>query len=168
MTKLTDLQSLPLAHAAARPSGSLYALPESVTAEPARVMKAIASCSVRALLEERAVTDREAVHREDGDLRYGAFITLAGLAAIGVEAPAAAGEGGTEPPCVAAAPRPTKAALVLDLLRRDGGATLAELVAATGWLPHTTRAALTGLRKKGHALARERRDGVSHYRIAAK
>ena len=41
----------------------------------------------------------------------------------------------------------TKIAQVIELLRRRDGATLAELV-ATGWLPHTTRAALTGLRKR--------------------
>ena len=33
---------------------------------------------------------------------------------------------------------------------------LAELVAATGWLPHTTRAALTGLRKRGYAVGIDR------------
>jgi DNA-binding MarR family transcriptional regulator len=38
------------------------------------------------------------------------------------------------------------------LLQREEGATLGELIDATGWLPHTTRAALTGLRKKGHAI----------------
>jgi len=38
-------------------------------------------------------------------------------------------------------------------------------VAATGWLPHTTRAALTGLRKKGHAIARDRVEGVTRYAI---
>jgi hypothetical protein len=47
-----------------------------------------------------------------------------------------------------AAQRPTKQTLILDLLKRDGGARLVELAAATGWLPHTARAALTGLRKK--------------------
>jgi site-specific DNA recombinase len=36
------------------------------------------------------------------------------------------------------------------LLQRDCGATLEELIAATDWLPHTTRAALTGLRKRGY------------------
>ena len=46
-----------------------------------------------------------------------------------------------------ATPRLTKTATVVALLGSDGGATLAELIAATGWLPHTTRAALTGLRK---------------------
>ena len=41
------------------------------------------------------------------------------------------------------------------------GATLAELVAATGWLPHTTRAALTGLRKRGYAVGIDRADKTS-------
>ena len=55
------------------------------------------------------------------------------------------------------APRaPSKIAQVLALLHRTEGATLAELVEATGWLPHTTRAALTGLRK-GHVLAKDKR-----------
>ena len=35
-------------------------------------------------------------------------------------------------------------------MQRKTGATLDDLVEATGWLPHTTRAALTGLRKKGY------------------
>ena len=60
----------------------------------------------------------------------------------------------------------SKISLVADLLRRKDGATLAELVAATGWLPHTTRAALTGLRKKGHGIERGTRDGVTSYTIA--
>ena len=63
-----------------------------------------------------------------------------------------------------AKPQP-KAALVLDLLRRDDGATLEQLVAATGWLPHTTRAALTGIKKKGHSLRSDKVDGVRTYRV---
>jgi hypothetical protein len=71
----------------------------------------------------------------------------------------------------AAAPRPptprglSKIASVIALLERDQGATLAEMVEATGWLPHTTRAALTGLKKKGHTLTKEKRDDVTCYRI---
>ena len=56
---------------------------------------------------------------------------------------------------------------MLALLQRDGGVTLAELIEATGWLPHTTRAALTGLRKKGHAVDRVKRDGTTCYCIVA-
>ena len=49
-------------------------------------------------------------------------------------------------------------ARVLELLQRKEGASLAELVAETGWLPHTTRAALTRLRQSGHELQKEKRD----------
>jgi hypothetical protein len=68
-------------------------------------------------------------------------------------------------------PRPTsKLAVVVALLSRSGGASLAELTTATGWLAHTTRAALTGLRKRGNIVALDRSDraGGSVYRIAAK
>ena len=64
-------------------------------------------------------------------------------------------------------PRRTKSALVLELLQRDEGATLTELVGATGWQPHTTRAALTGLRKKGHVIEKTNRDDATCYRIVA-
>ena len=62
-------------------------------------------------------------------------------------------------------PRVNKSDLVIGLLQRTGGATLDEMVTATGWLPHTTRAALTGLKKKGHQLTSEKTDGVRRYRI---
>jgi Protein of unknown function (DUF3489) len=52
----------------------------------------------------------------------------------------------------------TKLARVLGLLQRDCGASLEELTAATGWLPHTTRAALTGLRKRGCSVTIDRSD----------
>jgi DNA-binding IclR family transcriptional regulator len=54
----------------------------------------------------------------------------------------------------------------VELLRRADGATLAELVEATGWLPYTTRAALTGLRHKGHVIEKTRRGDMTCYRIA--
>ena len=52
----------------------------------------------------------------------------------------------------------SKLAGVIGLLERDHGATIEELIAATGWLAHTTRAALTGLRKRGYAVAIDRSD----------
>lgn len=60
----------------------------------------------------------------------------------------------------------SKIAQVTSMLRRSEGATLAEMVATTGWLPHTTRAALTGLRKKGYKLDKHGREGVTVYSIA--
>lgn len=66
----------------------------------------------------------------------------------------------------AAAPkRETKIDKVIALLKSKQGATLDEMVKATGWLPHTTRAAMTGLKKKGHTIERNKRGEVSCYRI---
>ena len=62
---------------------------------------------------------------------------------------------------------PSKTSLILDMIQREEGTTLEQMVEATGWLPHTTRAALTGLRKKGHAIIRTKVDGVTRYTIAA-
>lgn len=59
----------------------------------------------------------------------------------------------------------TKSAIVIGLLRRPAGASLAELIEVTGWQPHTTRAALTGLKKKGHRIDKSKRDEVTCYRI---
>jgi len=61
---------------------------------------------------------------------------------------------------------PSKIAAVIALLEHPKGATLAEMVEATGWLPHTTRAALTGLKKKRHTITKDKRDGVTCYSIA--
>jgi hypothetical protein len=63
--------------------------------------------------------------------------------------------------------RVTKQDQIASLLFRDEGATLDQMVAATGWLPHTTRAALTGLRKKGYAIDSDKIDGVPTYRAIA-
>ena len=64
--------------------------------------------------------------------------------------------------------RPTKSSAVIKLLSRAKGATLAEVGVATGWQPHSTRAFLTGLRKKGNNLIKEQRpDGSTAYRIVA-
>lgn len=62
---------------------------------------------------------------------------------------------GNAAPVATSMPREgSKIATVLTLLRKPGGATIEELVTATGWLPHTTRAALTGLRKRGVRIER--------------
>ena len=61
---------------------------------------------------------------------------------------------------------PTKQSQVLDLLRRSEGAPLSAIVDATGWLPHTARAALTGLKKKGHAIESRRVDKLTTYFLA--
>jgi len=42
----------------------------------------------------------------------------------------------------------TKQAMLIALLSRNEGATIADLVAATEWLPHTIRGAMAGALKK--------------------
>lgn len=54
---------------------------------------------------------------------------------------------------------------VVILLKRKEGATLDQLVKATGWQKHTVRASLTGLKKKGHAIQRSAFEGGSRYAI---
>lgn len=59
----------------------------------------------------------------------------------------------------------SKLAGVVELLALPEGASIDELMAATGWLAHTTRAALTGLRKRGIPVERDKRgDGTTIYR----
>ena len=68
----------------------------------------------------------------------------------------------TEPKAI-----PTKHQQVIDLLTRVGGTTLDEMSTKVGWLPHSTRAFMTGLKKKGYMLDSEKAAGVRHYRITA-
>ncbi len=42
----------------------------------------------------------------------------------------------------------TKQALLIDLLKRKNGATIDEMVEATGWQPHSVRGAISGALKK--------------------
>jgi len=63
----------------------------------------------------------------------------------------------------------SKQAQVIDLFRRAEGATVAEVIAATGWQPHTVRGIVSGTLKKKLGLsvlsAKEERGRV--YRIPA-
>jgi Protein of unknown function (DUF3489) len=62
----------------------------------------------------------------------------------------------------------TKLAGAIEMLRTTEGVTIGELAEAMGWLVHTTRAVLTGLRKRGYALTLDRSDARrgAAYRIA--
>jgi hypothetical protein len=67
-------------------------------------------------------------------------------------------------------PRPgSKQAQIIALMQRKSGASLAAMVDATCWLPHTTRAALTGLRQKGYVIERDKSpQGKTVYRLPAR
>lgn len=59
----------------------------------------------------------------------------------------------------------TKRARLIDLLKREGGASLADMIVVTDWQAHTVRAALTGLRKNAMTIKSEKVDSVRRYRI---
>lgn len=68
----------------------------------------------------------------------------------------------------ASAPAPSgKLGQILTAIGASQGATLGELVAQTGWLPHTTRAALTRLRQRGHPIRLVSTEGRKAYRLAS-
>jgi hypothetical protein len=170
--RLSDLQLILLATGAQRDDGSIYPPPENIRDESKRIAKAIPSLLRRALIEEVPVDDRTRAWREENHQPLGLVITSAARAVIAAEE----GEGASGDAAARREPsenKPSrgacvgsKAERVLRLLRRPEGATIAELTDATEWLPHTTRAALTGFRKKGHVIDKSKRDEVTCYRIA--
>jgi DNA-binding MarR family transcriptional regulator len=175
-TKLSDLHYVLLAAAANRESGSLLPPSASVTSPRASITKAIRTLIGRGLADEVDTSEATAVWREEGERKIGVVITDAGRAAIAVadgkpvEPPPAPEPDPAPPTPDAAATRPatrpaTKQELIIGMLQRQQGASLAELIEATGWLPHTTRAALTGLRKKGHAVITDKSGEATRYRV---
>ena len=188
MTKLNDTQLIVLAAALARDDG--YAVIPG-TMKPGAVTKAGAGLVARKLMREIRAKPGMPVWYEDNEGRgLSLVITAAGRKAIGVVESAAA-QAAPEPAPVAlktaetiksgqktlmadGEPKATiafregsKSALLVKMLSAKNGVTLGALEDATGWLPHTTRAALTGLRKRGYAISRDRRPGENAtYRIA--
>jgi len=64
-------------------------------------------------------------------------------------------------------PASTKRAKLIAMLERPEGASVAEIGQRLGWLPHTVRAAITGLRQAGHEVRRSKdADDRSVYRLA--
>jgi hypothetical protein len=64
----------------------------------------------------------------------------------------------------------TKPASKLDtlekLLKRSNGASITEMMSATGWQQHSVRGALAGaLKKRGHTVTSQKIDDTRRYRI---
>ena len=191
--KLTDMQLVLLSAASQRADRCLIA-PKNLKGGAAQKVaaKLLAAGLVR---EIQAKTGMEAWRRdEEAGQEYSLKLTAAGLKAIavdeGVSQPSAspsaspsanedrskashatnAAAMSTTAASTAQAPRQgTKIARVIELLQRDQSAKLDELIAATGWLPHTARAALTGLRHRGYDVRLERgeKGRASVYRAVA-
>jgi hypothetical protein len=60
----------------------------------------------------------------------------------------------------------SKSETIQKLIARKGGASITQLQAATAWQPHSIRAALSGIRKKGVPITRSANSkGVTIYRV---
>ena len=187
MSKLTYSQLMILSAAAARD--------DAIAVVPKMMNRAVASkvgssLVARKLMHEIKAKPGMPVWREGADGHpISLIITAAGRNAIGVDETKSADEvravrskraskrlalSGKKPGAEQHASRSgdvqlprsgSKQALVIEMLSEKSGATLDALVAATGWLPHTTRAALTGLRQRGFSIERAREGEASVYRI---
>lgn len=158
MTKLTETQAVVLSAAAQRDSHNVLPLPCSLRGGAAT--KVVETMIAKGFIEEVDADLRkgELVWRETGDGHGTTLVaTDAGLAAIGIEpegtstAPASAPDTPAEQQAAPTTRTPregTKQATLIAMLRAPGGATIAEIVAATGWQPHTVRGAMAGALKK--------------------
>ncbi len=193
--KLSDAQLVILSAAAQRPDGSLLPLPTSLAAKGAalnRVM--IEILGKRELAEERRIKDGEPEWRRDKESRpLGLFITQKGLLALGIDEarkdqPAQVTAAATRKRENAAAPashkpktapsgRPkrqhasvqSKQDVVIQMLRRQSGVTIDDIIAKTGWQPHSVRGFFSGLVKKKLKLplvSEAGKKGARRYHIA--
>ncbi len=171
--KLTDMQLVLLATASQRADGNFFPTAESLKNGESRIPKAIESLVKRGFAAEMGVGAKVPSWREDGDRRIGVAITAEGRAAIG-DGDAEEGRGGPEPSTTASPPSPparktgeirpgSKQALLVEMLERKDGASIQEIVDVTGWLAHSSRAALTGLKKRGFEITSKKVEGHSRY-----
>jgi hypothetical protein len=173
MAKLTDLQLVLLSAAAQRDGSSLLPLPKRLKIEPGALTRVLKGLLKKKLVAEQPAPPDAPAWREADDQRFMLVISSAGLDAIGVEPGTPISEpienkksrkatARRKPKGKSSAPqsdetpgatRPgTKLSLLIEMLRRDGGATISEIVSATGWQQHSVRGAISGTVKKKHGL----------------
>lgn len=152
MIKLTETQIIVLTAGAKRPDNIALPLPKGLAGAAAKM--AVAKMMEHGWLEEVDANTRrgEPLWRETGD-GHGTtlVVTDAGLLAIGIEPVVVKTVVMVHRPD-AEAPAPkqptpragTKQAMLITLLRTPEGATMDEIVTATGWLAHTARGAMSG------------------------
>ena len=162
--KLTDTQLVILSNAAQRDDGLILPLPDGLTLAGGAWTKCLQTLIDRGYIEEiDGAPDWQ--DREEGDPKT-LRITAAGLEALGIGTPATAPERAA--PEAKAPAKGGKTEAILKLMRRKQGATVPALQDATGWQPHSVRAALTGLRKKGIDIVRDKNGkGETIYRAGA-
>lgn len=161
MPKLSDAQAVLLAAAAARADLSALPAPETLKLRGAALERTLQGLLSRGLIaqdptKERAKRSKWAGPDAQAGERHRLIITPAGLDALGVGGSRAGGRSADPAPGQPRHPkaqtaRPAgKLGVLLDAVSRPEGATLDDLSAASGWLPHTTRAAVTRLRQRGY------------------
>ena len=158
MTKLTDTQAVILSAASQRTDRFALPLPKSLKGGAAH--KVVNALVDKGLLKEVKANRKmnDPVWRENNE---GQILTLviteAGFEAIGIEIePKKTKTPKPEPKPASTERKPrdgTKQSLMIELLKRPGGTTLAEIVEATGWQAHTVRGAMAGALKKKLGLA---------------
>lgn len=157
MTKLTKLQTALIEGATKRPEGFLLPAPEGTAATAAVISRALDGLVRKGFAVQVAASD-------EVDAATAAYVlTEAGCAAVAVADGGSSGDA-ARPLSDQAAPS-GKLGTVLKAIGRKRGATLAELTRATGWQPHTTRAALTRLRQRGFPAALTEEGGRKAYRL---
>jgi len=166
--QLSDAQAVILSAACAREDGAVF--PVTTSLKGGAVGNVCKSLLKHGLIEEFAATDLNTVYRHDEErgpitLRATplAYSTL-GITDEPDETPP------TEtPPAPVQRRKGTKQETLIEMLRAEGGATIDEIVDATGWQPHTVRGAMSGALKKklGLTIASEKVEGRGRaYRIA--
>jgi len=151
MTKLTDTQLTVLTAASRREDGSILPLPKN--------LKGGAATKVVDALIRKGYVERIAEGSPAGDDIP--KITCEGLAAIDADPD-------KKPKTPRKVRQGTKQAVLIDMLRREEGATIGQVVEATGWQRHSVRGAISGALKKklGLAVTSEKVDGAERvYRI---
>ena len=158
--QLTDTQSIILSTACGRDDGMVF--PITAKLKGGAVGNVCKSLLKHALLEEVTATDLNTVWRHDEEL---GSITLRATplaySTLGITddpTPATLIPSGTEP---LRRRTGTKQDTLIAMLRAPEGATIEEIVAATGWLSHTVRGSMSGALKKklGLTIASDKMDG---------
>ena len=168
--KLSDTQVVVLAAAAARADLRVLPAPETLKLKGAALERTLHALLNRGLIAEAATTEPAATDGPDGEREH-LVITPAGLEAIGVEGQRAGDSPADTPSEQRTHSEPQgarpggKLGVLLDAVSRPEGATLEDLAAASGWLPHTTRAAITRLRQRGYDVRLATRGTRRAYRL---
>jgi hypothetical protein len=157
--KLTTTQAAILKAAAARPDGNIEPLPTNLRGGARTAV-------IDGLLARGLIEESEGSH----------LLTDAGYAAVGKRSPIPKDVRKLDAPDALTRSEPiphtlrpgTKLAAIIDAMRNPGGATIAQMMAGTGWQAHSVRGAISGMVRKRlgcEVITEKGADGQRAYRI---